>query len=136
LAIAYFIQVARWVAKARAEAARGVTSVFLIPARTGARWWIDCHEAADVILLTGRVQFLRPLEALHKPASKSQSATFDSALVVFRPQLGDDSAAPREYWRWDWKRKDAPQPGPFHDAWIVDGDRILDPREWRRLRRG
>lgn len=74
----------QFVAKAAAEARRGVTTVMLIPSRTDTRWW---HEhvwdreqhkprpGVEVRFLKGRLKF----------GGSKNSAPFPSVVVIFRP---------------------------------------------------
>lgn len=72
-----------WLAKARAEAARGALVVALVPARTDSRWWHEHAEGADVKkFLRGRLRF----------GDAKASAPFPSAVVVFRPRPGPTEA--------------------------------------------
>lgn len=79
--------IGQWVAKAAAEAGRGVTSVLLLPASCETAWWqdyiwdADAHqprEGVEVRFPRGRINFW--LDG--KPTSGS---TLTSAVVVFRP---------------------------------------------------
>lgn len=64
-----------WVAKAHAEARRGVTSVLLVPVRTSVAWWHDHALHADEIRYQrGRLRF----------GGASVNAPFDSVILVFR----------------------------------------------------
>ena len=68
--------IGEWVAKARAETARGVTTVMLLPARTDTRWfWAHCQFPAEVRFVKGRLRF----------GGAAASAPFPSMLVIFRP---------------------------------------------------
>ena len=54
----YGRQIRSWIAKARAEASRGVSVVGLIPARTDTAWWHDhIADVADIVFLKGRLAF-------------------------------------------------------------------------------
>ena len=72
----YGRELARWIAKAKAEVEQGRARcvVALVPSRTDTRWWHE-HIAgcADVYLLRGRLTF----------GEASQVAPFPSALVVW-----------------------------------------------------
>lgn len=75
-----------FIAKASWEAARGCTTVTLIPSRTDTRWWHEhiwdvsrnaFRPGVEVRFLKGRLKFGLP----GKPATNS--APFPSAIVVF-----------------------------------------------------
>ena len=79
--------IGRWLAKAAAERENGVTTVFLLPARTDTKWWHEhvwdasTHHprtGVEVRFLQGRVKF----EIDGKPAPAG--STFPSVLVIFR----------------------------------------------------
>ncbi|MFD2090459.1 DNA N-6-adenine-methyltransferase [Blastococcus deserti] len=74
-----------WVAKAAAAAA-GATVVCLVPSRTGTKWFHDLVLAngAEVRFVKGRLKF----------GDATNSAPFDSLIVVFRPPT--DSATTEE----------------------------------------
>ena len=72
----YGAEIAVWMRKARAEAAKGALVVCLVPARTDTEWW---HESAQ----RGEVRFLRKRI---KNAASGQRWPFPSAVVVFRPK--------------------------------------------------
>lgn len=67
-----------WLQKAIKEQARGVTSVFLVFARTDTRWF---HELvlpyAEVRFLPGRVKFTHPAKPCNNPS-------FGSMILVYR----------------------------------------------------
>lgn len=72
----YDATLAKWVAKASAEAKEGATVVCLIPARTDTRWWHQYVEGkAEVRFIKGRIRFV----------GAPFNAPFPSCLVVFRP---------------------------------------------------
>lgn len=67
-----------WLTKARAEAARGVTVVMLIPARVDASWWTrNVPHADEVRFIDGRLRF----------DDGTENAPFPSAIVIFRPPV-------------------------------------------------
>lgn len=68
-------QIAKWVAKANYEAAKGKTVVLLIPSRTDTKWWHDyCMKAREIRFIKGRLKF----------DDFKNSAPFPSAIVVFQ----------------------------------------------------
>jgi len=72
----YGSQLYRWMQKAWKSAQQGATVVCLVPARTDTRWWHDfVLPFAEVRYLRGRLKF----------SGASNSATFPSALVIFKP---------------------------------------------------
>ena len=64
-----------WVAKAWAEARRGVLVVGLVPARTDTEWWHRYVIGAEVRFVRGRLKF----------GGSPNPAPFPSAVVVWRP---------------------------------------------------
>lgn len=73
-----------WVAKARSESHRGVTTVCLLPARTDTKWWQSnvLNEqgqqlASEIRFLAGRLRF----------GGATNSAPFPSAVVVYRASV-------------------------------------------------
>jgi phage N-6-adenine-methyltransferase len=65
-----------WLHKARLEQTNGVTSVFLLPSRTGTNWFHrNIYKKPDVEIefLKGRLQF----------GDSDNSAPFDSMIVIF-----------------------------------------------------
>lgn len=75
----YGREIGAWVRKAWRESRRGALVVCLIPARTDTSYWHDyAMRAAEILLIRGRVRFLRPGALL-------DNAPFPSALVVFDP---------------------------------------------------
>jgi phage N-6-adenine-methyltransferase len=66
-----------WLTKARIEQANGITSVFLLPSRTGTNWFhknIYLKPKVETRFLKGRLQF----------QGADNSAPFDSMIVIFR----------------------------------------------------
>ena len=75
---------APWVSKAAAEARAGCSSVALLPSCTGARWWAELADAAEVLVfIRGRVAFLHPDTG--RPVSGTR---FDSALAFLSDGRG------------------------------------------------
>lgn len=66
-----------WVAKAWAEAGRGVLVVGLVPARTDTEWWHRYVIREDVRFVKGRLRF----------GGSPNPAPFPSAVVIWRPRL-------------------------------------------------
>lgn len=68
-----------WVDKMITEAARGVTVIALVPARTGTQWWHRAIESG------GRPEFLRGrVKFIGKDGTPGDAAPFDSALIWWR----------------------------------------------------
>ncbi|MDN5873902.1 MAG: phage N-6-adenine-methyltransferase, partial [Sinobacteraceae bacterium] len=77
-----YSQLAKWVHKCRDAALEGATVMALVPARTDTRCWQhDIAGSAAVLLLPGRLRFLR------LDGGTASAAPFPSALVFFG---GDD----------------------------------------------
>jgi len=82
-----------FVKKAAEERLKGVTSVFLIPARTDTKAWHTFiwdkvnhqpREGIEVRLLEGRLKFEVDGKPMLDKNGKPQSAPFPSAVVIFR----------------------------------------------------
>jgi phage N-6-adenine-methyltransferase len=77
----YGSQLSKWMQKAYDSAKNGATIVSLLPARTDTIWW---HEYvlpyAEIRYLRGRLKF----------SGAANSATFPSAIVIFRPSPKED----------------------------------------------
>jgi phage N-6-adenine-methyltransferase len=71
----YGREIGLWLAKATEAVRSGATVVALVPSRTGTRWWRQFTSNAEVRFLPGRLRF----------GNAKNSAPFDSAVVVFRP---------------------------------------------------
>ena len=71
----YGRKIITWVHKAYEESLRGATVVCLLPARTDTRWWHEYCMKGEIIFLRGRLKFV----------GAPHSATFPSAIVIFRP---------------------------------------------------
>lgn len=99
----------KWMQKAHEEAEKGCTVVCLVAARTDSRWFHKyVLDAYSVILLQGRVPFLRP------DGTPGGSPAFPSAIVVF-------------------KRREFGIPTTFGS---LDLRPILKPKERTEVRRG
>lgn len=86
-----------WMKKSVNETANGVTTVFLIPPRTGTKAWFEyVPYASEVIFLKGRVSFL-----LDKVPQTRNGA--DSCLIIFRPTLKFMAIPGPIMSFWDWK---------------------------------
>jgi phage N-6-adenine-methyltransferase len=82
----YGREIGQWLRKAIAERdEHEVTSVFLVPARTGNRWFHDLvlPEAAEVRFIQGRLSYT----IRRGPVRRKGRAPFDSMVVVYRPGL-------------------------------------------------
>ena len=88
----YGRQIGKWVAKMRHEAVKhGVTTVALLPSRTGPKWFHDhigLKQAGFPNLLTIHpwVREARLLEGRLRFEGAPNSAPFDSMIVVFGPR--------------------------------------------------
>lgn len=72
----YGPQIGRWMRKAYESALTGALVVCLVPARTDTRWWHTYVEPyAEKRFVQGRLKF----------SNAKHSATFPSALAIFRP---------------------------------------------------
>lgn len=103
----YGAAIVPWAGKVRAEvtARRAAAVVALVPARTDTRWWATLTTPGDryfvaVVLLRGRLRFLRPEDAraalacgddysarAQVTAGRGEVAPFPSALVVAAPSF-------------------------------------------------
>lgn len=80
----YGREISKWVKKAWESAKRnGATVVCLLPARVDTKWWHDYCAKGEVHFVKGRLKF----------GGASTGAPFPSAVVVFRPSLGDAFSA-------------------------------------------
>ncbi len=70
--------VAKFIAKASEEAAKGKTVVCLVPVRTRAEWW---HK--HVIGRASEIRFIRKRVHYIGPTGRAGLPTFDSCLVIF-----------------------------------------------------
>lgn len=98
-----------WLEKFVGQAKLGVTTVAVLPHKTSTSWWRYCRQAQEIREIPYRVKFWLPDEELatinaaraaetppRPPLKSGDSAGFDSAVVVFRPQPGIvQPAAPR-----------------------------------------
>lgn len=74
----YGSQLRQWMKKACESFKKGATIVCLVPARTDTLWWHDyVLPYAEIRYLRGRLKF----------SAASNSATFPSAIVIFRSAL-------------------------------------------------
>ncbi|MBE3120023.1 MAG: adenine methyltransferase [Candidatus Atribacteria bacterium] len=75
----YGPEVPKWIEKGIAESRLGKVVVFLLPSRTGNKWFHDLilPFAAEIRFLRGRLYF-------GGPRSTGGRAPFDSMLAVFR----------------------------------------------------
>ena len=68
-----------WLIKGLIESAKGKTSVYLLPSRTGTKWFHEivlCHEL-EVRFLRGRIKF----------SGRIWNAPFDSIVVIINPRM-------------------------------------------------
>lgn len=76
----YGREISAWVEKAYKSAKdNGATVVSLLPARVDTRWWHDYCTKGEIHFIKGRLKF----------GGSKTNAPFPSAVVVFRPQVGD-----------------------------------------------
>ena len=81
----YGREIILWMQKAYESSLKGATVVCLVPAHTDTKWWHDFAMNGEIRFLRGRIKFKGP-DTLHRfMASKTTSAPFPSAVVVFRP---------------------------------------------------
>lgn len=70
----------KWMKKAVVESHENrETIVCLVPARTDTKWWHQYATKGEIFYLKGRLKF----------GGAKNSAPFPSAIVVFRPKIGD-----------------------------------------------
>ena len=72
-----------WIKKAYEESRKDCTVVCLVPARVGSGWWRQYCTRGEVRIL-GRLKF-RGYSKKHGCVIDNIGATFDSAVVIFRP---------------------------------------------------
>ncbi len=73
----YGREIALWMAKATAEARKGIVVVCLVPARTDTEWWWENCIAGEIRFIRGRLQF----------TGSNTAAPFPSAVVVLGPEI-------------------------------------------------
>lgn len=75
--------IAKWMQKGWEESQTGCAVVMLVPARVGTKWWKKwvTQKAKEVRFIEGGVKFTND-------QGVCESAPFDSAIVIYRPQLG------------------------------------------------
>lgn len=84
-----FSDLALWVEKARDERWHGAKTAMLVPASTGANWWLNHVDGtAEILLLNGRITF----DGHTSPYPK------DLALLLYAPDRWPG------YHVWDWRR--------------------------------
>lgn len=89
-----FSNLARFVRKAAAEAAKGATVVGIVRNDTSTKWWGECWESAtEIVFLAPRI----PFEIEGRPIS---SPPFGCALVIWTPERPSGSPT---VWRWNWR---------------------------------
>lgn len=75
----YGREITKWIQKGYQENLLAKTVVFLLPSRTGTRWWHDYILKADEIrFIRGRLKF----------DDQKNPAPFPSVIVVFKPGYG------------------------------------------------
>lgn len=98
--------VGKWIKKAANEAKiNDCTSLLLVPARTGSRWFKDAiQEASLCVFLIGRVVFeSSPGQPLLDKKGRPMAAPFNSVLLGFSPNKTDFKRKCDIMW-WDWKQ--------------------------------
>jgi len=79
----YGREVGKWVKKAYEESNKGGLVVCLLPSRTDTRWWWDYCMKGEIEFIKGRLKFKgRNI----KGELVNNSATFPSAVVIFKPK--------------------------------------------------
>jgi len=86
----------KWIEKSYNESVfNGATTVCLLPSRTDVSWWHKyVRMAYEIRFLKGRLKFG------HNTHSANNSATFPSAIIVFKRGRGDFPIVKF----WDWKK--------------------------------
>lgn len=85
----YGKEIRHWVKKAYESSESGATVVCLLPSRTDTTWWHDYCMKAEIILIKGRINFLkRYIEKSGEAFLMNTSAPFPSAIVIFEPNYG------------------------------------------------
>ena len=82
----YGREMKKWVQKSFEESQKpDTTVVMLIPARTDTRYWHDYCMKADVIyFVKGRLHFKNKVAADYTGKTKTSSAPFPSAVIIFK----------------------------------------------------
>jgi len=75
----YGRKIIHWMRKAWESSLNGATVVCLVPARTDTQWFHEYAIKGEIRLVKGRVKF----------GGHSNSATFPSMIVIFRPPGND-----------------------------------------------
>lgn len=71
-------EIYKWILKGMEESKRGKSSVFLVPARTGSKWF---HEL--VLPVAKEIRFMRGRVNFKQNGDKKSSPPFDSMIVIF-----------------------------------------------------
>jgi site-specific DNA-methyltransferase (adenine-specific) len=107
-----------WMAKFAEQAGRGATIVGLIPHKTSSSYWRYCRRAVEIREIPYRVKYWLPEDELEvinaaraamtppkKPIKSGDSAGFDSAVVIWRPQPGILQPACPRVVTWSYRPK-------------------------------
>lgn len=113
-----------WMAKFAEQAERGATIVAVIPHKTSSAYWRYCRRAVEIREIPHRVKYWLPADELEvinaaraaagkKPLKSGDSAGFDSAVVIWRPQPGILPPATPRVVTWSYRpapsdRREAP----------------------------
>jgi len=88
-----------WIKKFREQADRGATIVSVIPHKTSSRYWQHVRHAVEIREIPHRVRYWLSVDELaaindargragRSPIKSGDSAGFDTAVVIWRPQPG------------------------------------------------
>lgn len=105
-----------WMTKFAEQATRGATIVAVIPHKTSSRYWRFCRQAVEIREIPYRVKYWLPADELdvinavraregRKPLKSGDSAGFDSAVVIWRPQPGVQGPASPRVVTWSYRPK-------------------------------
>lgn len=91
----YGREIGPWIEKAFWTAIRGEnTVVLLVPGRTHTKWWFNWVRLGEVRFIAGQLHYN---DAEH-------GAPFNSALVIFRPEMAKPGYVPKTTY-WDWEAR-------------------------------
>jgi site-specific DNA-methyltransferase (adenine-specific) len=117
-----------WLKKFHEQAQRGATIVAVIPHKTSSAYWRYVRQAVEIREIPHRVKYWLPADELEvinaaralmtppkKPLKSGDSAGFDSAVVIYRPQPGVLPPATPRVVTWTYR------PKPFTGAGVAAG---------------